>query len=129
MPHVLVEYSANLKEHVEIGDLLRCIHDAAGSHATVPLAGLRTRALERNEYLIANGNNKNLFLAVVARLNGDRGADSLIEVRDLISDACRVFLSELLASHPLALSVEVHPLDSSMRINQNSIRDHYEEFE
>ena len=95
----------------------------------MPLAGLRTRALERNEYLIANGNNKNLFLAVVARFNGDRGADSLIEVRDLISDACRVFLSELLASHPLALSVEVQPIDSSMRINQNSIRDHYEEFE
>ena len=127
MPHIVVEYSANLEDHIDVGDLLRSIHAAAASHALVPLAGLRTRAMKREQYVVANGDARNLFVAVIARLNGDRGQESLLEIRDLLMAVCSDSLRQIREEQPLALSVEVQAIDAAMRINDNSIRDHYEE--
>ena len=127
MPHIVVEYSANLEDHIDVGALLTSVHDAAGSHASVPLSGLRTRALKREQYVVANGDPRNIFVAVVARLNGDRGREPLIEIRDLLMAACSETLSSVQEHQPLALSVEIQTIDAAMRINENSIRDHYEE--
>jgi 5-carboxymethyl-2-hydroxymuconate isomerase len=127
MPHIVVEYSANLEDHIDVGELLTSIHTAAASHALVSLAGLRTRAMKREQYVVANGDARNLFVAVIARLNGDRGQEPLLEIRDLLMVACSDSLSQIREEQPLALSVEVQAIDAAMRINDNSIRDHYEE--
>ena len=127
MPHIFVEFSTNLKEHINTADLVRHVHDAAAEHPSIPLAGLRTRGVEIAEYLIANGDHRNMFVAVIARLNADRGKDSLLEVRDLLVQACKKSLGGVQQHEPIALSVEVQPIDSEMRINENSIRDYFEE--
>ena len=106
MPHIVVEYSANLEDHIDVGELLTSIHAAAASHALVPLAGLRTRAMKREQYVVANGDARNLFVAVIARLNGDRGQESLLEIRDLLMAVCSDSLSQIREEQPLALSVE-----------------------
>jgi 5-carboxymethyl-2-hydroxymuconate isomerase len=129
MPHIFVEYSANLEEHFDMGEMLQNVHDAAASHPSVPLAGLRTRAIRRDDYLIANGNNANMFVAVIARLNGDRGQVPLVEVRDLLAEAVKRSIGDLSREQPIAISVEVQPIDAVMRVNENSIRDHYEELQ
>ncbi len=129
MPHIFVEYSANLEEHCDTGEMLQNVHDAAASHPSVPLAGLRTRAIRRDDYLIANGNNANMFVAVIARLNGDRGQVPLVEVRDLLAEAVKRSVGDLIREQPIAISVEVQPIDAVMRVNENSIRDHYEELQ
>ena len=129
MPHIFGEYSANLEEHVDVGEVLQSVHGAAASHPSVPLAGLRTRAIKREHYLIANGDSANMFVAVIARLNGDRGQTPLIEVRDLLAEAVRSSLDKVTREQPIAISVEVQPIDAAMRVNENSIRDHYEELQ
>ena len=112
-----------------IRDRLQSVHGAAASHPSVPLAGLRTRAIKREDYLIANGDSANMFVAVIARLNGDRGQTPLIEVRDLLAEAVRGSLDKVTREQPIAISVEVQPIDAAMRVNENSIRDHYEELQ
>jgi len=127
MPHIFVEFSANVKEHIDTAELVRNVHDAAASHQSVPMAGLRTRVVEREQYLIANGDDRNMFVAVLARLNGSRGKESLLEVRDLLVQACKTTLADVQRHQPIAISVEVQPIDPEMRINENSIRDYFEE--
>ena len=83
--------------------------------------------VERAESLIANGDHRNMFVAVTARLNAERGKDALLEVRDLLVQACKKSLAGVQQHEPIALSVEVQPIDSEMRINENSIRDYFEE--
>ena len=70
-----------------------------------------------------------MFVAVIARLNGDRGQTPLIEVRDLLAEAVRGSLDKVTREQPIAISVEVQPIDAAMRVNENSIRDHYEELQ
>ncbi|MEC7828922.1 MAG: hypothetical protein VX743_10130 [Actinomycetota bacterium] len=129
MPHIFVEYSANLGEHLDVGEMVQSVHSAAASHPSVPLAGLRTRAIKRDDYLIANGNSANMFVAVIARLNGDRGQTPLVEVRDLLAEAVRTSVGNVAREQPIAISVEVQPINAVMRVNENSIRDHYEELQ
>jgi len=127
MPHVFIEYSSNLEEHIDVAEMLQTLHEAAASHPSIPLAGLRTRAIRSEQYLIANGNSSNMFVAVIARLNGDRGHGPLIEVRDLLAEGLQRSLGDLMQEQPIAVSVEVQPIEAAMRVNENSMRDHYEE--
>lgn len=127
MPHIFIEYSSNLDEHIDVAKMLQSVHDAAASHPSVPLAGLRTRAIRSEQYLIANGNRSNMFVAVTARLNGDRGNEPLIEIRDLLLEGIQRSLGDLMREQPIAVSVEVQPIEAAMRVNKNSIRDHYED--
>ena len=127
MPHIVVEYSANLEDHIDIAVVLESLHSAAASHSSVPLAGLRTRAMKREQYLVANGDPRHMFVAVVARLNGERGRESLLQVRDLLAEACSKVLGPIQQREPMAVSVEVQAIEPAMRINDNSIRDHHEE--
>ena len=70
-----------------------------------------------------------MFVAVIARLNGDRGQVPLVEVRDLLAEAVKRSIGDLSREQPIAISVEVQPIDAVMRVNENSIRDHYEELQ
>ena len=126
MPHIIVEYSSNLEDCLAIDQLLRSIHQAALTHPTIPLAGLRTRAERRENYLIADGNSRHIFIAILVRLNADRGDGPMIEVRDLVTDACRGVLSDLETEIPIALSVEVQGINSKLRINENGGRSYME---
>ena len=126
MPHIIVEYSSNLEDYLAIDQLLRSIHQAALTHPTIPLAGLRTRAERRENYLIADGDSRHTFIAILVRLNADRGDGPMIEVRDIVTDACRGVLSDLETQIPIALSVEVQGINSKLRINENGVRSYME---
>jgi 5-carboxymethyl-2-hydroxymuconate isomerase len=126
MPHIIVEYSSNLEDCLAIDQLLRSIHEAALTHPTIPSAGLRTRAERRENYVIADGNSRHIFIAVLVRMNGDRGDGPMIEVRDLVMDACRGALKDLQTETPIALSVEVQGINSKFRINENGVRSYME---
>ena len=45
MPHLSIEYSANLEARVDISGLCEALRQAAAEIETFPLAGLRVRAL------------------------------------------------------------------------------------
>ena len=53
MPHVTIEYSANVADHHNIDELVAAVHTAALDHGLPPADGHRTRAVARNHYAIA----------------------------------------------------------------------------
>ena len=44
MPHITIEYSANLEPKLEIAKLVEKVHTAAAGTGVLELGGLRTRA-------------------------------------------------------------------------------------
>ncbi len=75
MPHLTLEYSANLADVADIDGLVRAVHEAALATGIAPLDGLRTRAVPREHYAIADLEPDNMFLAVTARLGAGRSDD------------------------------------------------------
>ena len=48
MPHMIIEYSSNLRERLNLEQFMREVHDAAIQTGEFRIAALRTRASERS---------------------------------------------------------------------------------
>ncbi len=124
VPHLFVEYSNNVAEHVDIDDLVRAVHQAALATGVPPLAGLRTRAVPREQYRIATGESKFAFIAISARLGPGRDADTKTAFLHAVLDAAEACVTTQLSGDQLAIawSIELTEIDADFRINRNHIR-------
>ncbi len=93
MPHVIVEYSANLEEDVSARDMIDRVHATIVESGVFPIGGVRTRAERRDVYAIADCDPGNAFCAVLIRI--ERGRDE--ETRKRVSQAVLATLAEATA--------------------------------
>lgn len=124
MPHQIIEYSANLESKVDIEALLRTLHEAAAGIDALPIGGLRTRAVARQHYRIADGHPDNAFINVVLRLAPGRPFDVRKAAGKTLFDALCDFLEPVFSSSPLAISYEIQELDADLRWKKNNLRDY-----
>jgi len=120
MPHVLVEHSANLAEHVDLRQLVNAVHDAALATGIADVDALRTRLAPRDHYAIADRHPDNAFVAIVARLGPGRSNDDqqrlLVALLDTVDDT----LGDVRVN--VMLSAEYQEIDADRRINRNHLR-------
>jgi len=114
MPHILVEYSSNLAPQVEVRGLMGALHGAAVESGLFEPASVRSRALPRDIYLIADGAPENVFLHITARLRAGRSLENRKSLGESLLKAAKNAISALPPSTPIALSVEVHEIDPEM---------------
>lgn len=122
VPHITLEYSANLEDTVRIDGLLKVLQDVAVSTGIAELAGFRTRAERRDQYLIADGNPANCFVAILIRVARGRSAEDLTCLRDTVGQAAMDYLEPVFAAAPILFSCEVQEIIPEMRINTSNIR-------
>jgi 5-carboxymethyl-2-hydroxymuconate isomerase len=111
MPHILVEYSSNLAPRVEVRGLMGALHGAAVESGLFEPAAVRSRALPRDIYLIADGAPENVFLHITARLRAGRSIENRKSLGESLLKAAKNAISALPPSTPIALSIEVHEID------------------
>ena len=122
MPHITVEYSANLDEKLHIDALLEVLQDAALSTGIADIAGFRTRAERRDHYRVADNDPANAFVAITVRVARGRSADDLKTLLDTMTSAAMNFLDPVFATAPLSFSLEVQEIIPEMRVNTSNIR-------
>ena len=72
MPHVTVEYSANLTDALDIQSLVDRIHEAVLASGPFERAAARTRAIECRTFRIADGRPDAAFIHVMMRIGHGR---------------------------------------------------------
>lgn len=123
MPHITVEYSANLEEDVPIPALIGAVHAAALQTGVFPLGGLRTRAERRDLYVIADGAPDNAFLAVLARIGAGRDAETRQRIaRDLLR-VVEEMTRDAFARRGLGITVEVQEIDPTASLKLNNLHE------
>lgn len=121
MPHITIEYSANVADQHDISALVDAVHQAALDHGSAPLAGLRTRAVARSHYRIADGHPDNAFVAVTARIGPGRTPEVKVDLMRTLMDVTERSLEEQAGSLAVAYSVEIQEIDAAFRENRNHI--------
>jgi 5-carboxymethyl-2-hydroxymuconate isomerase len=128
VPHITIEYSANIAEHHDIDALVAAVHAAALANGLAALDALRTRAEARTQYRIADGDADHAFIAIAVAIGP--GRDSAAKHRFLVDvlDAAETQLGRAEAS-PLAVawSIELREIDPEFRINRNHVRTRLQE--
>jgi 5-carboxymethyl-2-hydroxymuconate isomerase len=123
MPHLNIEYSANLGEALDIQALVDRIHETALETGIFPLGGVRTRAEARTHYRIANGNPDAGYIHMIVRIGSGRDTDTRKAAGEKIFGALCDFTDEVYRSRPLALSFELHEIPSDMAWRKNNLHD------
>ena len=122
MPHVIVEYSANIEGSADIGALLGALHQTMIDSTLAETVALRTRAERRDSYRIADGNLNNAFVHIVIRMRKGRPQDALKQLGESLLAAAEKTLERAFAAHPVALTVEIHEIEH-LTFRRNTIRD------
>lgn len=123
MPHVIVEYSANLEEDVSARDMIDRVHATIVESGVFPIGGVRTRAERRDMYAIADGDPANAFCAVLIRIGRGRDEDT----RGRVSQAVLATLADVTADafrkRGLSLSVEIQEIDEAGASRKNNLHE------
>ncbi len=124
MPHIHIDYSANLDGLIDMAALCEHIRAAAVRIDAFPLPGVRVRAIRVDHYAIADGNPDHAFVDISVRLRAGRPAEVKQAAAQHLFEAARAFLAPVMADHSLALSVEMRDIDPDLSPKTGTIRDH-----
>ncbi len=124
MPHVLVEYSANLEEAIDVGSLCGHLRQAAAAIEEIPMPGVRVRAYRADHHAIADGADGHGFVDISVRLRGGRSDSVKDRVAKQLFAAAREFIDPYMSGNSLALSLEVRDINPELSPKTGTIRDH-----
>lgn len=124
MPHITVDYSANLEEAVDMAAFCDLLRRAAIDTGVLPLAGVRVRAIAASHVSIADGDPKHGYIDISLRLRGGRDLETRKRATAQIFEAARDFLAPVMAGRPVALSFEMRDIDPDLSPKTGTIRDH-----
>ena len=124
MPHIIVEYTDNLKADGRIPELLRKINDVLISFDPIfPIGGIRSRAIELHDYVVADGTGDDAFVHVTLKIGAGRSESEKKEVCDALFDAIKAHFADLFARRYLALSMEL--VEFGQTYKHNNIHSRY----
>jgi 5-carboxymethyl-2-hydroxymuconate isomerase len=124
MPHITLEYSANLEEKVDLQALCAHLRAEAAAIEAFPMPGLRVRAVRCDHYSIADGDPKHGFIDISVRLRAGRSDAVKQDATRRLFQAAKSFLEPVLATSSLALSLEMRDIDPELSPKTGTIRDH-----
>ena len=123
MPHIIVEYSANLEDQVSPQRLVDALHQAALGAGVLPIGGLRTRAERREIYAVADCDPENAFVAVLVRMGQGRDAATRLRVAETLMAALERETAEAFRTRGLGLTVEVQEIDATASLKTNNLHE------
>lgn len=123
MPHLIVEYSANLEGDLAMRAIVDAMHAAALETGVFPIGGLRVRAARRDLYRIADGHPDNAFIHVQARIGAGRPPEVRAKAAEIIFDRLKAVTADVFARRPLGLSLEVVEIDPIGSLKHNNLHE------
>ena len=107
MPHLILEYSRNIDEDIEIEGLMRRLHQTVFDTGLWDISALRTRAEPRDRYFIADGDPTNGFMHLTVRIRAGRDDATKKLLGDALLKAMVDYLAPSFAKRKLAVNAEI----------------------
>ena len=126
MPHLMIDYSANVEPDVDIGGLCNTLRGVAASIDAFPLAGVKVRAVRVDHYAIADGNPEHGFIDISVRIREGRDMETKQNAAQKIFEAANEFVADFMQRRSLALSLELRDIDAALSPKSGSIRKYLE---
>lgn len=124
MPHLSIEYSANLEDKVEISELCNVLRQTASEIETFPTAGIRVRAFATSHFSMADGDPKHGFVDISVRVRRGRPHEVKADATRRLFDAATLFMAPYMAKYSIALSLEMRDIDPDLAPKTGNIREH-----
>lgn len=124
MPHLIVEYSANIEDQIALDALLDKLHACALGTGVFPLGGLRVRAHRADAYRIADKAPDNGFVHVTATIGHGRPLDVQQRAGEELLAALTEHLKPLYERSPLAISLNIQESHPVLNFKKNNLHEY-----
>ena len=124
MPHLIVEYSANIEREIALDELLDKLHARALETGVFPLGGLRVRAHRADHYRVADKSPENGFVHVTAVIGHGRALDVQQRAGEQLFETLTAHLAPLYDRSPLAISLNVQEFHPVLNFKKNNLHEH-----
>ena len=121
MPHILIDYTANLEDAVTRGRLVESIHQAAVNSGIFPVWGIRTFARAVPVYRVGNGEAGNGFVNITVRIAPGRDLALRQRIKQTLFDAVLQAMGGLFETQRLSCQLEVTEFDPAVTVYQNNL--------
>lgn len=121
MPHLTVEYSANLEGRADIGALCDRLLETVLETDLFEVGAVRVRALRADHFAIADQLPQNAFVDLNFRIGKGRSAEEKKRAGEAIFSTAAEVLAPLLAAPHFALSLEIREIDPDLSWKKNAI--------
>ena len=110
MPHLVLEYSANVPDQPDLRRLLLDLHDALAATGLFERKDLKSRAVRHDVFAVADGAEDRPFVALSIAILGGRSDEVKAAISETALDVLVRAFPELVAEGRGAISVEVRDL-------------------
>ncbi|SOE94311.1 5-carboxymethyl-2-hydroxymuconate isomerase [Burkholderia sp. D7] len=126
MPHLTLEYSANLADEERIGELCnklagRLDAQRDGEQRVFPLGGIRVRALRCQHYCVADGRPDAAFLHANLKIGAGRSPEIRQATGDTLFALIKEHFADEFATRGLALSMEINEFSEAGTWKHNNL--------
>lgn len=126
MPHLIYEYTDNLKAEGDIPGLLRKTNQVVLAQGGVfPIGGIRARALCLTDYCVADGSADDAFVHLTFKMGAGRTPEEKQKVGDELFAMLKAHFAALFARRGLALSMEIVEFSEAGTWKHNNIHARY----
>jgi len=124
VPHLFVEYSANIERNIALDDLLDKLYASALDTGVFPMGGIRVRAFKAEHYRIADCDSQNGYVHVTAMIGHGRPLDVRRRVGEQLLDTLTSHLGELFDTSPLAISLNIQEFHPELNFKKNNLHEY-----
>lgn len=122
MPHIIVEYTDNIRSDARVPTLLKTINDVLiAQDGVFPIGGIRSRALALADYRMADGEEDYAFVHITLKIGAGRPEAAKKAACDALFEAVKAHFAELYARRYLALSMELVEFNEGGSYKHNNV--------
>jgi 5-carboxymethyl-2-hydroxymuconate isomerase len=126
MPHIVIEYTANLGAQARIPELLKTVNQTMiAQDGVFPIGGIRSRALRLDDYRMADGAADDAFVHVTLKIGSGRSEAVKKQICDALFDAVKVHFAQLYEQRYLALSLEIVEFSETGSYKHNNVHSRF----
>lgn len=124
MPHLIIEYSANIEDRIGLDALLDKLHATALATGVFPPGGIKIRAHRADHYRIADKEPANGFVHVTALIGHGRPLDVQQRAGEQLFATLTEHLASLYDESPLGISLNVQELHPVLNFKRNNLHEY-----
>jgi 5-carboxymethyl-2-hydroxymuconate isomerase len=121
VPHLSIEYSANLDGRVDMAGLCAALSEAILGTGLFELGAVRVRAFRAEAHAIADRLPENAFVDMSFRIGVGRSAEDKKAAGEAIFATAGQYLADLFGTPHFALSLEIREIDPALSWKKNAI--------
>lgn len=121
MPHLTVDYSANLDDRADLDALCAALLETLLETGLFEVGAIRVRALRADHYAVADRLPENAFIDLSLRIGKGRSGQEKTRTGEALFATASRLLAPLFETPHFALSLEIREIDAELSWKKNAI--------